>query len=236
MRLKNRVLFAVVILFAVFVLSLPSLWRIIYPLHYQEEIFENAAHFKIDPYLIAAVIKIESNFDSVAISPRGAKGLMQIMPETGLWIAEQANRENFIVEDLFDPAVNIHMGTWYLSSLLEQFNGNLPQVLAAYNAGRGRVNEWLRDGVWDGTFENRAAIPYGETRAFVRKVLQAYEKYRSLYISVEDSPLPTSNLGRKSFLRRSNIESFVIIVDYHAGFGTFGLTYVFNFSIINWDI
>ncbi len=183
MRLRGKLLFASVILCIVFVFSLPSLWRIIYPLHYQEEIFKNAAQFKIDPYLIAAVIKIESKFDSDAVSPRGAKGLMQIMPETGSWIAEQANIENFITEDLLDPAVNIHMGTWYLSSLLEQFNGNLPQVLAAYNAGRGRVNEWLRDGVWDGTFENRVAIPYGETRAFVRKVLQTYERYRSLYVS-----------------------------------------------------
>ena len=183
MKLRNEVFFAIVILFLVLVFLLPTLWRVIYPLHYQKEIFESASQFKIDPYLIAAVIRVESKFDSAALSPRGAKGLMQIMPETGLWIAEQTNIENFTTEALFNPAVNIQMGTWYLSGLFEEFNGNLPQILAAYNAGRGRVSEWLSDEVWDGTFENRASIPYGETRVFVRKVLQTYERYRELYIS-----------------------------------------------------
>lgn len=168
--------------FFIFQVGMPFLQRSVYPLYHYEDIALNASRYKVDPFLVAAVIREESKFNPEAVSNRGARGLMQIMPDTGRWAAQQMGLEGFGEEMLFDPRVNIQIGTWYLSSLSKEFEGQVPVIIAAYNGGRGNVSTWLRTGIWDGTYEGRGDIPYTETRAFVEKVLDSLESYRRLYI------------------------------------------------------
>jgi soluble lytic murein transglycosylase len=161
--------------------GLPYMQRSFYPLYHYEYIAQSAARYKVDPFLVSAVIRVESKFQENAVSNRGARGLMQIMPATGQWAAQQMGLEGFKEDMLFDPRVNIQIGTWYLSSLSREFDGQLPVMIAAYNGGRGNVSSWLKAGVWDGTYESRRDIPYSETRAFLERVMDSYEQYRRLY-------------------------------------------------------
>jgi len=106
---------------------------------------------------------------------------MQLMPSTAAWAAEKAGLTSYQQQDLFQPDVNIRLGTWYLANLLQVSRQNLPVALAAYNGGQGNVENWLQAGTWDGTLENVNKIPFGETRRYVIKVLKQYEIYSRLY-------------------------------------------------------
>lgn len=154
--------------------------RTVYPLPYKELIISEAEKNNLDPLLVAAVIRVESRFNPTARSHRGAVGLMQIMPSTGTWIAERMGREPPGIADLEDPAVNVPLGTWYLADLLKEF-GPLEIALAAYNAGRGHVGEWLAGGLGPTGDESLDWIPFPETRSFVGRVMRDYRRYRWLY-------------------------------------------------------
>lgn len=170
------------ILIALFLLFTSKwFWRQFYPFPYQGIIHKYANEFLVDPYLVAAIIKAESRFSSEAESYRGARGIMQIMPETGSWAAEQMQIEGFEPGDLYDPEINIRIGCWYLANLSEEFGREMPLVLAAYNAGRGNVRQWVESGTWKGETDNLEDIPFPETRAYVQRVIKNYEKYRWLY-------------------------------------------------------
>ncbi len=152
-----------------------------YPFPHQEMIFHYAQKHNLDPYLLAALIKTESNFQAEAESPKGALGLMQIMPDTGHWIAAQLGQEEFDPRLLTDPKTNLAFGTWYLAQLFEEFNHDPIIALAAYNGGRGNVQVWLRNDRWTGEAKHLEQIPFPETRQFVRKVLLNYRIYQFLY-------------------------------------------------------
>lgn len=160
---------------------MPQIEKSQYELEYQELIERYAAEYNLDPYFVAAVIHTESGFDPEAVSGAGAIGLMQIMPETGEWIAGKLGKENFSIEELKTPETNIEMGSWYLQFLMERFEGNLPVIMAAYNAGHNRVREWLDDVQYSSDGKNLDSIPYNETDNYVKKVTNAYEKYKELY-------------------------------------------------------
>jgi soluble lytic murein transglycosylase len=153
----------------------------LYPFPYREKVFHYATEREVDPFLIAAVIRTESKFVPTARSPKGAIGLMQMMPETGQWVAGQLDQRGFSPAMLTDPDTSIRFGAWYLASLKKEFKDNEILVLAAYNGGRGNVNQWMRQMNWDRNFREIEKIPYQETREYVRKVLSAREKYRALY-------------------------------------------------------
>ncbi len=153
----------------------------LFPLHYDDLIAAEARRNGLDPLLLAAVIRVESGFRPDALSSVGARGLMQVVPETGAWAARQMGWPDFHPERLFDPAVNIPIGAWYLASLRREFGGRLPAALAAYNGGRQNVRLWLDSGRWDGGAASVDAIPFPETRHFVRRVLLNYRVYRWLY-------------------------------------------------------
>ena len=155
--------------------------RWIYPVYYRDVIERWASAHGLDPWLVAAVVRVESNFRPSATSPRGARGLMQILPDTGRWVAQQMGETRYFDDLLYDPEVNVRLGTWYLADLLRQFKGSEPLALAAYNAGRGAVQRWLAESTWDGSEEGIDAVPYGETRRFVAKVLRMWRIYRWLY-------------------------------------------------------
>lgn len=158
-----------------------DLLKIIYPIYYKSLVFEAAEENNLDPYLLCAIIYEESKFDSEAVSRQGAKGLMQIMPHTGEWIASNFANDKFALEDLYDPQINIKYGSWYLARLKEEFDNRLPVILAAYNGGQGNVGQWLENEKWDGKHENLDNIPFTETRGYVKKVMKTYERYKYIY-------------------------------------------------------
>ena len=155
--------------------------KIVYPLQYDYMVRQYAYEDHVDPALVAAVILVESKFNQSAASHRGASGLMQIMPDTGKWIAEEMGIKNFTPDQLNDVQTNIRMGTWYLAYLLKEYDGNTVLALAAYNAGRGHVDEWMEKYGWDKNFEKIEEIPFTETREYVKMVLLKRERYKALY-------------------------------------------------------
>ena len=155
--------------------------RFVYMWDYQQDIITYSQRNKVDPFLIAAIIKNESNFNHKAVSKVGAVGLMQIMPETGRWIAEQMGLDNYKDTDLYQTRTNIRMGCWYVGELDHEFKHNLALVMIAYNAGRGQTHAWMQQYGWDDNFNDLKAIPYPDTREYVAKVLQDRDKYYLLY-------------------------------------------------------
>ena len=155
--------------------------RFVYMWDYQQDIITYSQKNKVDPFLIAAIIKNESNFNYKAVSKVGAVGLMQIMPETGRWIAEQMGLANYKDTDLYQTRTNIRMGCWYVGELDHEFKHNLALVMIAYNAGRGQTHQWMQQYGWDDNFNDLKAIPFPDTREYVTKVLQDRDKYYLLY-------------------------------------------------------
>ena len=147
------------------------------PLRHEDVIRQQAAAKGLDPALVAAVIYTESHFVDQT-SHAGARGLMQITPDTARAIAQRTGGTAFTEADLATPQVNIAYGTWYLRHLLDQYNQDEVAALAAYNAGIGNVNRWRAAG--GGALDVRD-IPFAETRAYVDKVLAARADYRRRY-------------------------------------------------------
>lgn len=148
---------------------------------YQRMIEKYADKHSVQPELVAAVIRAESKFRPKAVSHRGAVGLMQLMPETANWIAGELGEENITAEKLKDSEFNIRYGTWYLSALLDEFEGNEVLALAAYNAGHGNVHEWMEEHGWKNDFKQIKDIPFAETRKYVEKVLNYRKQFARLY-------------------------------------------------------
>lgn len=153
--------------------------KYLYPLRYEEQIVMYSDKYDVDPYLVAAVIKVESRFLPQVVSHQGAVGLMQIMPTTADWAAKTMGIKDFSIGDLKNADTNINIGTWYLSMLLREFGGDTTLALAAYNGGMGNVEKWLKSGKLDES--NIEDIPFGETRDFVARVHKAHTWYKRLY-------------------------------------------------------
>ena len=151
-----------------------------YPLGWRTELTEAAGRATVDPLLVAAVVREESSFYPQARSRVGARGLMQLMPDTAKPMA-QARRLPFNNGDLLDdPAANLDMGSGYLSGLLREF-GDARLAVAAYNAGPTRVREWWGSRRSDDVEVWVEQIPFNETRAFVKRVMLSWDEYRRLY-------------------------------------------------------
>jgi soluble lytic murein transglycosylase len=146
--------------------------RFRYPLKYEQLVLGNARTFDLDPALIAAVIYAESRFRADVVSDAGAIGLMQLLPETGEWIASTTGGDRFEVDDLYDPRTNVRYGSYYLGELLEKYDGNTRIALAAYHAGQTNADKWLARG---------GRIGFADTRAYVKSVLEAQDVYRGAY-------------------------------------------------------
>jgi soluble lytic murein transglycosylase len=151
------------------------------PLRHEDVIRQQAADKKVDPALIAGVIYTESRFRDQT-SHAGAKGLMQLMPETADYIAHKSGGTRFERADLATPQINIAYGTWYLRYLLDKYKGNTILTLAAYNAGEGKVDQWRGEAAAQGErFKVASHIPFKETRDYVHRVLSARADYRRNY-------------------------------------------------------
>ena len=179
--LYNPIKWIVLLIVIAFLMNSTFVWKLFYPLPYQKEIFYYAPQAGLDPYLVAAVARTESKFNSEAVSSQGAVGVMQLMPDTAKWIAETSGIK-FEKDKLSEPDYNIRLGTLYLANLLTEFENNIILALASYNGGRGRVRQWLEEDRWSGELETISDIPYGETREFVKRVLRSYRIYSEIYL------------------------------------------------------
>lgn len=156
-------------------------WELLFPLPYRAELTADAQRLGLDPFLVAGLVRQESEFNPGAVSHAHAYGLTQVLPGTGRQFARRAGVGRVTARVLVQPAANLKIGTAILRSTLDQNGGNLEQTLASYNAGPNRVAEWL---TWD-TYREPAefveSIPYAETREYVQAVLRNAEMYRRLY-------------------------------------------------------
>ena len=162
-------------------MNIKPLGRHFNTLKYNEFITKYSTEYSLDPYLVAALIKAESNFNKNAKSQKDAYGLMQITEKTGQWAAGEMKISNFNSDLLYDPEFNIKMGCWYLDNLKKQFNGNMDVVLAAYNGGRGNVQKWLNNAQHSTDGSSLNYIPFKETDKYVKRVNTNYKIYKFLY-------------------------------------------------------
>ena len=153
---------------------LPCATDYCFPSTYSAVAEECAEKYGVDKSLVMAIIKAESNFNKGAVSAKGAKGLMQVMEETGQWCAGEMGTA---APDLMDAKTNIETGTFYFSYLLQMYNGNEKNAVAAYNAGHGNVDKWLSDTAFSKDGVNLDTIPFEETQKYVKKV----EFYKKIY-------------------------------------------------------
>jgi len=150
----------------------------LYPIDYEAYVKQSSISHNLDPYLVCAVIKSESNWDSEAESNQGAQGLMQLMPETAQDMIAKGlvDGGEYSADNLNDPATNIEFGCAYLSYLLAYFNGSTDSAIAAYNAGMGNVDGWAQQST---SLHN--AITFPETQAYLIRVNNAWVRYKTLY-------------------------------------------------------
>ena len=139
MSYKNYITKLLIVIVLIVLLNTNSILRILYPFPNQSIINKYSEIYGLDPCLVVALIKTESNFNSNAKSSKNAYGLMQITSTTAEWASKIMGITNFNADMLYDPEFNINMGCWYLNNLNKEFNGNMSLVIAAYNGGSGNV-------------------------------------------------------------------------------------------------
>jgi len=172
--LSGLVLLAALVAGFIYVEDTKPSWyaRLRYPLEYEHIVRGHARQYDLDAALLAAVIYRESKFDADARSSSGAIGLMQLLPDTAQGIAQLTGGSRFVVEDLYEPEINVRYGSFYLRRLLRKYD-DVRLALAAYNAGQANVDGWIAAG--------EEEIPFPETREFVDNVLEAREIYARAY-------------------------------------------------------
>jgi soluble lytic murein transglycosylase len=156
-------------------------WMLSFPLPWRGPLEQAAKEAGLDSFLVAALIRQESEFDPNAISRAKAYGLTQILPSTGRQLARQLQVQHFSTNLLFDPEINLKLGTQYLRAILTPFNGEWEPTLAAYNAGGSRASAWLKRAQYREPAEFVESIPFAETRNYVQIVLRNADLYRRLY-------------------------------------------------------
>ena len=181
-QLTNKSKSRIIYFFSAFVLAIVSLCLVakpalkaIYPLKFENEIKKYSDAYSLDEHLVMAIISAESKFNENALSPKGAKGLMQLKDETASWCMEHFNIENSTDKN----DLNIHLGCAYLRYLIDKYKGYTDTAIAAYNAGEGNVSTWLKE--QDGQSVVLCSIPFGETEKYVETVKKRLKIYRLLY-------------------------------------------------------
>lgn len=159
----------------------PDFWRHAFPLPFHGSLEKWSKEHGLDPFLFAGLVRQESEFNPRAVSPAGARGLSQVMPRTGRSLARQAGLRSFTTPMLFQPDVNLRLGTLYFRDLLRQHDGVVEYALASYNAGKSRTDAWQARGPFREMAEFIETIPFAETRNYVQAVLRNADTYRRLY-------------------------------------------------------
>jgi soluble lytic murein transglycosylase len=168
--------------FAVDISKLPrEYWEALFPRPYWSDLKKYSLENGLDPYLVASLIRQESEFNAQAVSRANALGLMQLLPRTGKVVAHQEGVRHYTSSQLFTPAVNLELGTRYFRGMIDQFGGSFEHALAAYNAGSDRVQEWMGQGPYRDSPEFVESIPFTETREYVQAIMRNTSMYRQLY-------------------------------------------------------
>jgi soluble lytic murein transglycosylase len=168
-----------------FALDIPDLprkyWEALFPKPYWTDLKRSASANGLDPYLVASLIRQESEFNPNAVSRANAVGLMQLLPKTGKAVAKEVKLKRYNATELYTPAVNLQLGTRYFRGMVDRFGGSFEYALAAYNAGSDRVQEWLGQGKYRDPQEFVESIPFTETREYVQAIMRNAGVYRQLY-------------------------------------------------------
>ena len=168
--------------FAVDIPTLPrEYWEALFPRPYWTDLKRYSLANGLDPYLVASLIRQESEFNPVAVSHANAVGLMQLLPRTGKLVAHQEELRHYNPSQLYTPDVNLQLGTRYFKGMVDQFGGSFEYALAAYNAGSDRVEEWMGQGKYRDREEFVESIPFTETREYVQAIMRNAAVYRQLY-------------------------------------------------------
>jgi len=157
------------------------IWEALFPRPFWDELRRNSQQHQLDPYLVASLIRQESEFNPAAISRANAMGLMQLLPGVGKSLARQIKLTHFSSDELLQPTTNLQLGTRYFKQIVDHYDGNVDYALAAYNAGENRVAEWRGSGSYHDTEEFVESIPFTETREYVQAILRNAVLYRLLY-------------------------------------------------------
>lgn len=155
-------------------------YELAYQKPYEDQVRKSAVEFGVDQNLIWAVMRGESYFDPNGISGAGAMGLMQIMPDTGKYIASRL-KVPYAQKDLLNPGINIRFGTYYLKSLIDMYSGDVDKALASYNGGSGNVNRWSKSGIGTTKEDFPTAVSFLETREYITKIQDSYYVYKRFY-------------------------------------------------------
>lgn len=155
--------------------------RKMYKIDYLEHVEKYAKEYEVDPKMIFAIIKAESNFNPNVVSKSGAIGLMQLMDTTAEELCNKMDIFYVKKTSLYQPELNIQLGTKYFSSLLQEYDNNYLLALTAYNAGIGNVKKWIEQGVIQADGSDIENIPFKETNNYVRKIVRDYKIYQDLY-------------------------------------------------------
>jgi soluble lytic murein transglycosylase len=168
-----------------FAIDIPDLprpyWEALFPKAYWTDLRKYSTLNDLDPYLVASLIRQESEFNAGAVSRANAIGLMQLLPKTGRTVARQIRLRGYRSPQLYTPAVNLKLGTRYFKDMVDKYNGQFEYALAAYNAGTNRVEDWLGQGPYRDPQEFVESIPFTETREYVQAILRNAYVYRQLY-------------------------------------------------------
>jgi soluble lytic murein transglycosylase len=168
-----------------FALDIPDLprayWEALFPKPFWMDLKKSAVANGLDPYLVASLIRQESEFNPNAVSRANAVGLMQLLPKTGKTVAKEVKLKRFNASQLYTPAVNLELGTRYFRGMVDKFGGSFEYALAAYNAGSDRVDDWLAQGKYRDPQEFVESIPFTETREYVQAILRNASVYKQLY-------------------------------------------------------
>jgi soluble lytic murein transglycosylase len=168
--------------FAVDIPDLPRpYWEALFPKAYWSDLRKYSMLNGLDPYLVASLIRQESEFNALALSRANAVGLMQLLPKTGKTVAKQVKLKGYSAPQLYTPAINLELGTRYFKDMVDKYNGQFEYALAAYNAGSDRVGDWLGQGHYRDPQEFVESIPFTETREYVQAILRNANVYRQLY-------------------------------------------------------
>ena len=179
---KGKILLKIIVISIILFMSIIAINKhmiqILYKKEYSEYVSKYSKEYGVEENLIYAIIKAESNFNPKAVSHQNAKGLMQLMDGTAKEVAKKCQIK-LKGDDILEPETNINLGTNYISTLIDKY-GNIEVALAAYNAGSGNVDKWIKNGVIKADGSDIENIPYKETNTYVRKILRDYKMYMQL--------------------------------------------------------
>lgn len=175
-----EIIFIIILTIAILI-NYKSLLKKIFAVQYNQSVLKYSAQYNVDPYIIYSIMRVESKFNPYARSNKGALGLMQITPQTGEYIANMLNINNFDENTLYNPDLNIQFGTFYFSKLYNDYNFDIDCALAAYNGGSGNVAKWIVTDDEGKKHLDVDKIPFSETRNYIIRVKKIYSIYKFLY-------------------------------------------------------